>query len=138
MSCANLSTGAAMKYPVLILRCGLSLLCTIPTGISKARASGVCCLFIIVLLWAGAAPCPAQIGVTYDSLLWQPDGSTGLYSDPNHWHLSDDPQVQRTDTTPRPTDVINIHYGTIVFDSSPPNTSLRTFPISGETPRLQL
>ena len=91
------------------------------------------------MLFCGAtAPCLAQIGVTYDSLLWQPDGSTGLYSDPNHWHLSDDPQVQRTDTTPRPTDVINIHYGTIVFTSSATNASLQTFPISGETARLQL
>src|ERR1700674_4617047 len=129
-----------MKYPVLILRWGLSLLGAVGLGVSQGRSSRIDRIFVILLFWAAAASSSAQIGVTYDSLLWQPDGSTGLYSDPNHWHFSDDPipGSGRMDTTPRPTDVISIHYGTIIFDSSPTNASLSTFPISGETARLQL
>src|SRR3982074_279537 len=47
---------------------------------------GICRVFVFLLFCGAAASCLAQIGVTYDSLLWQPDGGTGLYSDPNHWH----------------------------------------------------
>ena len=108
---------------------------------AQGKSKEICRILVILFFCVAAAPCFAQIGVTYDSLGWlldHKDGSTGLYSDPNHWEILNPREVERKDTTPRPTDVISIHYGTIIFDSSPTNAELSTSPIGGETARLQL
>src|ERR1700720_420461 len=107
---------------------------------AQGKSKETCRILVILFVCVAAAPCLAQIGVTYDSLGWKTDGSTGAYNDPNNWQVLDDPQVPRTgaDTAPRPTDVINIRYGTIVFSSSATNAELATFPPAGGTARFQL